>query len=228
MQSLVFLLSFKYAAFIFKPGFLGVILLHHLGVNFWLDRVYLKHLEPLKLPPLPMDMCVGKGSSCEVQSFFKFALGLSFHSALSSLQVARMQLQGQSKVCEYLGPSQVFPVLMCSLNQEHLPQIVLPSLLFELSHWPSLVLLKMMPLGTTHQAEDLSPLQAEVCLPCFLLTELPCQSSWLRVWWKVSSSKPERQRFSFPLLEVQQRNTWRFYTIGFWSIKVLKWLPQKS
>lgn len=127
MQSLVFLLSFKYAAFIWKPGFLGVILLHHLGVNFWLDRVYLKHLEPLRLPPLPMDMCVGKGSSFEVQSFFKFALGLSFHRALSSLQVAWMQLQSQSKVCEYLGPSQVFPVLMCSLNQGHLPQIVLPS-----------------------------------------------------------------------------------------------------
>lgn len=105
----------------------------------------LKHLKPVRPPPLSMDMYVGReASSLELQFVFKFVPGLSFYRALSSLLGACTQLQGRAKLHKYLGLSQVIPILTWNVIQECVcPKLYCNPKLLELSYRPSLAPVKI-------------------------------------------------------------------------------------
>lgn len=176
MHSLISLLSFKYTVFIFKPGFLGVIPLHYLGVNLWLDRVYLEHLKLLRLPPLPMDMCVGKGSSFEFSLFSSlpqvylsigpFQVSWCMNAILGSIKSMWIPWAFPDLFCAYVKAQSRMFASNITVGPCYSCWATGPSLYFEndaTGHHPPLW--------------ELSPLQAEVFLPCFLLAEPPCQLS---------------------------------------------------
>lgn len=156
MHSLISLLSFKYTVFIFKPGFLSVIPLHYLGVNLWLDRVYLEHLKPLRLPPLPMDICVGKGSSFEFSLFSSLP---QVYLSIGSFQVSWCMNAILGSIKSMWIPW-AFPDLSCAYVQAQsrmfASNITVSPCYWAgaIGHWPFLVLLKMMPLGITHHSEN--------------------------------------------------------------------------
>lgn len=179
----------------------------------------LKHLEPVRFPPLLMDVCVGKGKSFEAVCFqvcpkFVFPQGplkplrciymtsesikcMWIHWAFSGLSYAYILLHPEMFVSNSTKTS------------GYLSWATGPPL-----HFWKFTSAASLGINTTPKSWALSQLrslQTKFFMTCFLLAEPPYQPRWDRVRWNVSSTKLECHRFLFFLLPVQQHNTFKSF-----------------
>lgn len=149
----------------------------------------------------------------------------SLHRALSNILGTCTQFHGQSKLCECFGPSQVFPIFMCSLIQECLS----PRVLQIQAIWAEPLALtcpsensypQTMSLAITQHPTSWDPFKLRSLWPasCWQNLHANKMGQWGEMWVALSSNTTDSTFLSSTSWHLS-----KFYTISLWSIsRVLK------